>query len=71
MIQALVFDLDGTLTNTERLHFKAWKQALMLNGVEGFTLEIDFVKLRIPTHLPSSGISYRLRVGPMATTSPV
>jgi HAD superfamily hydrolase (TIGR01509 family) len=39
MIQALVFDLDGTLANTEMLHFKAWREALLQNGVAEFTLD--------------------------------
>ncbi|BHH86187.1 HAD family hydrolase [Desulforhopalus sp. 52FAK] len=39
MIQALVFDLDGTLANTEKLHFKAWRKALLQNGVAEFTFE--------------------------------
>lgn len=43
MIQALIFDLDGTLANTEMLHFKAWRKALLQNGVGEFTLE-DFLR---------------------------
>ena len=39
MIQALIFDLDGTLANTEMLHFKAWREALLQNGVGEFSLE--------------------------------
>lgn len=42
MIQALVFDLDGTLANTEMLHFRAWRAALLANGVATFTLK-DFL----------------------------
>ena len=42
MIQALVFDLDGTLANTEKLHFKAWKKALLQNGVAEFSFK-DFL----------------------------
>lgn len=34
MIKALIFDLDGTLANTEILHYRAWKQALKNNGVD-------------------------------------
>ncbi len=33
MIKALIFDLDGTLANTEILHYRAWKKALKNNGV--------------------------------------
>jgi len=43
MIQALIFDLDGTLANTEKLHFKAWREALLQNGVGEFFLE-DFLR---------------------------
>jgi beta-phosphoglucomutase len=39
MIKALIFDLDGTLANTEMLHYRAWKEALLQNGVAGFSLE--------------------------------
>jgi len=39
MIEALVFDLDGTLVNTELLHYRSWRQALLENGVERITLE--------------------------------
>lgn len=42
MIQALIFDLDGTLANTEKLHFKAWREALLQNGVVEFSFE-DFL----------------------------
>ena len=36
MIQALIFDLDGTLANTEELHFRAWRQTLQANNVTEF-----------------------------------
>ncbi|MBW1635869.1 MAG: HAD family phosphatase [Deltaproteobacteria bacterium] len=39
MIKALVFDLDGTLANTELLHYRAWKETLASNGVAEFSLE--------------------------------
>jgi len=39
MIKALIFDLDGTLANTELLHYRAWKETLIANGVDEFTLE--------------------------------
>jgi HAD superfamily hydrolase (TIGR01509 family) len=42
MIKALIFDLDGTLVNTEPLHYRAWKGALLDNGVPEFTFE-DFL----------------------------
>lgn len=39
MIKAFIFDLDGTLVNTERLHYRAWKQALKQNGVVDISFE--------------------------------
>lgn len=39
MIQAIIFDLDGTLANTEELHFRAWRETLLNNGVEEFTFD--------------------------------
>lgn len=39
MIRAFIFDLDGTIANTEKLHFRAWRQTLMQNGVDNFTFE--------------------------------
>ncbi len=43
MIQALIFDLDGTLANTEMLHFRAWRETLLQNGVGVFSFE-DFLR---------------------------
>lgn len=44
MLAALLFDLDGTITNTDPLHFKAWQEHLRPYG-----LNIDevFYKTRI------------------------
>jgi len=39
MIKTLIFDLDGTLANTEYLHHQAWKKTLLNNGVTHFPLE--------------------------------
>ena len=39
MIKALIFDLDGTLANTELLHYRAWKKTLLNNGVSQLPLE--------------------------------
>ncbi|MDX2239796.1 MAG: HAD-IA family hydrolase [Leptolyngbyaceae cyanobacterium bins.302] len=36
MLQALLFDLDGTLANTDPIHFATWKDVL-----QGYGLEID------------------------------
>jgi HAD superfamily hydrolase (TIGR01509 family) len=43
MIKALIFDLDGTLANTELLHYSAWRETLMQNGVENFSFK-DFLR---------------------------
>lgn len=37
MINAIIFDLDGTLANTEKLHYRAWEKTLLANHVEEFT----------------------------------
>lgn len=37
MINALIFDLDGTLANTEKLHYRAWEKTLLANHVEKFS----------------------------------
>ena len=39
MIKALIFDLDGTLANTELLHYRAWEKTLLNNGVNQLPLE--------------------------------
>lgn len=39
MIKALIFDLDGTLANTEMLHYRAWERTLLNNGVVQFSFE--------------------------------
>ena len=39
MIKALIFDLDGTLANTELLHYQAWEKTLINNGVNQLPLE--------------------------------
>jgi HAD superfamily hydrolase (TIGR01509 family) len=37
MLTALLFDLDGTLTDTDRIHFKTWQKLL-----QDYHLEIDY-----------------------------
>lgn len=37
MIKALIFDLDGTLADTETYHYYAWRDTLLANGVEEFS----------------------------------
>jgi len=34
MLKALLFDLDGTLTNTDPVHFRTWKELLRQYGLE-------------------------------------
>ena len=48
MIKALIFDLDGTLANTEIMHHRAWEKALLDNGVS---------KLPFETFMPYIGTS--------------
>jgi len=41
-IEALVFDMDGTLVDSEHLHYKSWKETLARKNVEKFPYD-DFV----------------------------
>ena len=34
MLAAILFDLDGTLVNTDPLHFQAWQEMLLKHGLE-------------------------------------
>ncbi|HEY9296763.1 MAG TPA: HAD hydrolase-like protein, partial [Phormidium sp.] len=34
MLTAILFDLDGTLVNTDPLHFQAWQEMLLKHGLE-------------------------------------
>ncbi len=67
MIRALIFDMDGTLVDSEILHYEAWKETLQIFGVESFSFE-DFAayigvsneKLaedQISTHALSTNVS--------------
>lgn len=42
MIKALIFDMDGTLVDSEGLHFESWRQTLAARGVTSFPFA-DFV----------------------------
>lgn len=39
MIKALIFDMDGTLADTEPQHYRAWRETLLNNGAEEFSFE--------------------------------
>lgn len=34
MLAGILFDLDGTLVNTDPLHFQAWQEMLLSHGLE-------------------------------------
>jgi beta-phosphoglucomutase-like phosphatase (HAD superfamily) len=34
MLKAILFDLDGTLANTDPLHFKIWQELLKEQGID-------------------------------------
>ncbi|MGI9537681.1 MAG: HAD family hydrolase [Desulfocapsaceae bacterium] len=33
-INALIFDMDGTLVDSERIHWQAWKETLAIHGIQ-------------------------------------
>ncbi|MEP0868340.1 HAD family phosphatase [Trichocoleus desertorum AS-A10] len=44
MLAAILFDLDGTLTNTDPIHFRAWQEHLSEHGLE---IDETFYKTQI------------------------
>lgn len=42
MIDTIIFDLDGTLADTEGIHFKAWRQVLLDNKLRDMSFD-DFL----------------------------
>lgn len=48
MLTAILFDLDGTIVNTDPIHYEAWREMLL-----GYSIEIDktFYKSRISGRL--------------------
>lgn len=44
MLAAILFDLDGTLTNTDPIHFRAWQEHLSTYGLE---IDETFYKTQI------------------------
>ncbi len=39
MIKAIIFDMDGTLVDSEKLHYQSWKIVLENHGVPSFSFE--------------------------------
>lgn len=48
MLAAILFDLDGTLVNTDPLHFQAWQEMLLNHGLE---IDKAFYQTRISGRL--------------------
>lgn len=48
MLAAILFDLDGTLVNTDPLHFQAWQEMLLAQGIE---IDTAFYQTRISGRL--------------------
>ncbi|MEM6839519.1 MAG: HAD-IA family hydrolase [Cyanobacteria bacterium P01_C01_bin.120] len=48
MLQAVIFDLDGTLANTDPIHIKVWREIL---EPEGYTVDEAFFKEKISGRL--------------------
>lgn len=48
MLDAILFDLDGTLVNTDPLHFQAWQEMLRDYGIE---IDLNFYQSRISGRL--------------------
>jgi len=42
MIRAMIFDMDGTLVDSETVHFEAWKKTLASHGATNFPFK-DFI----------------------------
>ena len=51
MLKAILFDLDGTLANTDPLHYQTWEEILQNYGME---MDRDFYKARISGRLNSA-----------------
>ncbi len=43
-IKGLIFDLDGVITDTARLHFKAWQEVLKQEGITYTEEENELLK---------------------------
>jgi len=61
MVSTVIFDLDGLLTDTERLHCQAWRQTLASIGVE--VSEEEFADHWIRTGLGIEDFARRRRLG--------
>lgn len=44
MLSCIIFDMDGTITLTEQLHFKAFSEVFCVHGVSDFTFEEEQTK---------------------------
>lgn len=44
MLSCIIFDMDGTITLTEQLHFKAFSEVFRAHGVNDFTFEEEQIK---------------------------
>lgn len=58
MIRGVIFDLDGVLVSTDKLHFKAWKRLAGEIGICGYTIE-DNVQQRGVSRMDSLEILLR------------
>ena len=34
MLKGIIFDMDGVLINSEPVHYRIWKEALLTRGIE-------------------------------------
>ena len=34
MLSTILFDLDGTIANTDPIHYQAWREILLIYGIE-------------------------------------
>lgn len=64
MISTLIFDLDGTLADTEKLHCRAYQQALAEFGVEVSEAEYDEHWIRLGKNIDEFVASRNLPVDP-------
>ena len=61
-VKAVLFDLDGTITDTERIYFRKWVQAAHQLGYGGFSVQ-EALDLRSLNHVDAA-VMLRERFGP-------